>query len=557
MGFFKNLQRSFGETKEAIRPPSPSPLQDQQQHEPQEPAKVGTSSPGTFQGRHFTEYVDEVKALEKAGRQDEAEALLLHLVDATEAECALQGLGVAPWYYGRLAIIYRQQRRAEDELAILERFARQQHSPGAKSRELLKRLEKCRTASGIEKPESRFAGPRLKPAEDFLAAMHTFKRFDGSQQVEPDVIPRKRRSWSNAGFTSIPCPRRVPLLPKTLYFGHTMNTEQLDFYEAWKAEAQSGRLWQVEPGHGASYLIGFVYEYARELIAAAPADPATSAFMLEGLSGAYPKASDHLSAWAVDGWLLSGDIEGAIESFQPFKAGEKRSMQAERILTLRQTVGQRLDAASFFALYTWKVTNALMDRAEVIVEIAQARLDAEAAEGVEHLSELASDPALETTDWAVWNASTQASVVEGAPYARFSHLEAGQKLAAELQRAAEDEIRGDLGLPLVGQGWIGETQLFNELREAFDTEVIQHGIPAGFGQQHLDVWIPAWKVGVEYQGLQHFQPVDFFGGEKAFKDTVERDSRKAEKAQRLGIRIVYVRPDYELEEVIAQVKGCP
>ena len=78
---------------------------------------------------------------------------------------------------------------------------------------------------------------------------------------------------------------------------------------------------------------------------------------------------------------------------------------------------------------------------------------------------------------------------------------------------------------------MSETRLFVELENALTTEVIQHGVPEGFGYQHLDVWIPAWRIGVEYQGAQHFEPVDFFGGQAAFEKTVERDRRKRKKAR--------------------------
>jgi hypothetical protein len=56
------------------------------------------------------------------------------------------------------------------------------------------------------------------------------------------------------------------------------------------------------------------------------------------------------------------------------------------------------------------------------------------------------------------------------------------------------------------------------------------------------------------RGPQHFEPVEFFGGEEAFKETVNRDRRKRAKAQRLGIALVYVRPGYDLDEVLAQIE---
>jgi hypothetical protein len=53
---------------------------------------------GTVDGRHYTEWVKDVKALRRAGHENEAEALLLRLIDAAEAEAAAERWGVAPWY---------------------------------------------------------------------------------------------------------------------------------------------------------------------------------------------------------------------------------------------------------------------------------------------------------------------------------------------------------------------------------------------------------------------------------------------------------------------------
>lgn len=105
-----------------------------------------TSGPGAVRGRHYTEYAETVKELRRMGDVEAAEHLLLELVDATEAEARAQGAGwgVAPWYYEQLAILYRKQGSPEKEVAILERYAAQQHAPGVKPPQLIERLEKAK-----------------------------------------------------------------------------------------------------------------------------------------------------------------------------------------------------------------------------------------------------------------------------------------------------------------------------------------------------------------------------------------------------------------------------
>lgn len=97
---------------------------------------------GCFDGRHYTEYVQDVKLLIKQSRYEEAEKLLIALIEVVENESRAMSWGVAPWYYEKLAILYRKQRRKYDEIAILERFASQKHAPGSKPAQLLDRLKK-------------------------------------------------------------------------------------------------------------------------------------------------------------------------------------------------------------------------------------------------------------------------------------------------------------------------------------------------------------------------------------------------------------------------------
>ena len=83
-----------------------------------------TDRSGFYKGRHFTTYVEEFKALKRSGDYEQAEALLLALVDATENEHRVNSWGVAPAYYDHLAIIYRKTKQPKKELQILERYAR-------------------------------------------------------------------------------------------------------------------------------------------------------------------------------------------------------------------------------------------------------------------------------------------------------------------------------------------------------------------------------------------------------------------------------------------------
>ena len=103
---------------------------------------------GEYQGRHYTEYVDEVKDLKRQGKLDDATALLLALVDAAEAEAKAEQWSVPPWYYEQLAIIYRGQNDYAAEVGILERYSRQPRGPTDR---LTDRLQKAQALRDGEK----------------------------------------------------------------------------------------------------------------------------------------------------------------------------------------------------------------------------------------------------------------------------------------------------------------------------------------------------------------------------------------------------------------------
>lgn len=81
---------------------------------------------GMVDGKHYTQHVEAVKQLRRAGDEDAAAGLLLRLIDAVEREAAvpLAGRGMLPpWYYEQLAIIYRKHGRKADAKDLLLRHA--------------------------------------------------------------------------------------------------------------------------------------------------------------------------------------------------------------------------------------------------------------------------------------------------------------------------------------------------------------------------------------------------------------------------------------------------
>lgn len=52
------------------------------------------------------------------------------------------------------------------------------------------------------------------------------------------------------------------------------------------------------------------------------------------------------------------------------------------------------------------------------------------------------------------------------------------------------------------------------------------------------MYIPSLSLGVEYQGKQHFEAVEFFGGKEGLENTKLRDARKRKLCEENGVRVM-------------------
>ena len=55
----------------------------------------------------------------------------------------------------------------------------------------------------------------------------------------------------------------------------------------------------------------------------------------------------------------------------------------------------------------------------------------------------------------------------------------------------------------------------------------------------LDFYIPEKNIAIEVQGLQHFKPIDYWGGDENFKNVINRDQLKRKLCEEKGISLVY------------------
>ena len=85
--------------------------------------------------------------------------------------------------------------------------------------------------------------------------------------------------------------------------------------------------------------------------------------------------------------------------------------------------------------------------------------------------------------------------------------------------------------------WINEFSLFHLIKLSFPNAEYQKRFH-WLGMQSLDMFIPECSTAIEYQGQQHYLPIDFFGGQDAFEQTKQRDLKKKELCKENGIRLL-------------------
>lgn len=119
-----------------------------------------------------------------------------------------------------------------------------------------------------------------------------------------------------------------------------------------------------------------------------------------------------------------------------------------------------------------------------------------------------------------------------------------------LFRKAENNVRSAHTMPAVGEGWVSETRLARQLEDAFpEVRFIRQGSPAWLGRQRFDIWIPDRNIAIEYQGEQHFHPVQLFGGEAGLEKTMRRDDHKRNLCKQNNCMLIEVFPNYDIEYV--------
>lgn len=86
------------------------------------------------------------------------------------------------------------------------------------------------------------------------------------------------------------------------------------------------------------------------------------------------------------------------------------------------------------------------------------------------------------------------------------------------------------------------SRMENEIRHLLNENQIDFEYQKHFdwlGRQSLDFYLPKQNIAIECQGIQHFEPIEYFGGINKLYDTKERDIKKKNLCSEHNIIVIY------------------
>lgn len=93
--------------------------------------------------------------------------------------------------------------------------------------------------------------------------------------------------------------------------------------------------------------------------------------------------------------------------------------------------------------------------------------------------------------------------------------------------------------------WKSEQLVYEIVKQLYSKAAVWYQfrpdfLNTGTGQLSYDIFIGKLRVAIEYQGKQHFEPVDIFGGQESFERQKTRDALKRKLSEENGVKLVYI-----------------
>jgi hypothetical protein len=105
----------------------------------------------------------------------------------------------------------------------------------------------------------------------------------------------------------------------------------------------------------------------------------------------------------------------------------------------------------------------------------------------------------------------------------------------------ENLIREEYGYDKVGSLY-REKYIFIELKSRFpNLKIISQYSPHWLGRQRIDIFIEEINLAIEYNGKQHYEPIDFFGGKDGLINNQNRDRKKKQKCIENNVHLIEIK----------------
>jgi hypothetical protein len=137
----------------------------------------------------------------------------------------------------------------------------------------------------------------------------------------------------------------------------------------------------------------------------------------------------------------------------------------------------------------------------------------------------------------------------------LARIKYGRDVNSEESREIENDLREHFGYPRIGERWLTETKLYKIVSTLLpDYKVIRHYRGPELERLELDIWIPELKIGIEYQGEQHYRVIKHWGGEEGLKKRIENDQKKKQLCKKLGYHLIEIKYNEEINQKLIKEK---
>jgi len=336
-----------------------------------------------------------------------------------------------------------------------------------------------------------------------------------------------------------------------------MDRDQLRFYRKVKSSLAKGKF--IEVDGNISYVFTFLYELLGKWNAVGFESLSDYLIHISELYSHEEKLSSYCLFWAHDCLLGLGHYDEYLTKSEHGRVFGTLTHKCNLRLNIQQKLGRLANPTDLLLIANGRKTKFIANNQGLykskIIEVFNGYAG-QNGEWFAQLEDCLKDQRHSTHEHGLFSgAPMQAKPKLGFKIRAYYSASEILQTIKSLAREAENTAREELGIPKIGEGWVSETELFNNLKQEFSqTLVVQHGQPSWLGRQHYDIWFPHWKIAVEYHGLQHFEPVEFFGGEDAFAKNVERDKRKIRVSVKNGVKLFVVKEGYDLEKLLAEIQ---